>query len=630
MHRQRFTPKKKLLALVIWLWFVTTNMALATTTQATFAGWLDESGAATVETVKTQARWENFSGWKSWAYGPEPVWLRVQIPAVALKEAPSFVLTVRPPFLDKVTFYDPFFGVEKKAGDFYPAKDDALGSVLFTFEVPALDVERTVLIKLQSTSTRLVHLSLMPFAEAQAYTRFVEWMTGFILVLSVVFLVWAVVNWILTRDRIMGIFAIKQAIITVWGFLFFGFGRLIMGPLFGEGTLSLISSIAVSGLMWSGLWFFATLLQDYKARLWMLRCMQITALGIACMSLIYFFGHTQLALQITNALVPVFLLWIVLTLWFSPNTQGKVPISKYALLAYLVIYAVLFSLPALMYAGLINESPILSLGNIGMLVLDGFVMLMILNVRERRFKEQHRAVATQLIVQQEQARLDQQYLQEQRQLLAMLAHEMKTPLANLRIWMEAGPTGRPAMQRAIVDMDGVIERCVHAGLLSDHSLKPLNEWLDASELTQSVLATSRQPQRVQWQMPDDVCAVHADAQMLSIVLGNLLENAYKYSEVGTPIALALSSSVGAQGIAGWQWTLENEVGDAGYPDLQKVFVKYYRSANAKSQSGSGLGLFLVKSLLVLMHGRVTYTPLKQRIRFEVWLPVENKLSGLEE
>jgi signal transduction histidine kinase len=266
----------------------------------------------------------------------------------------------------------------------------------------------------------------------------------------------------------------------------------------------------------------------------------------------------------------------------------------------------------------------------GMLVLDGFVMLMILNARERRFKEQHRAVATQLIVQQEQARLDQQYLQEQRQLLAMLAHEMKTPLANLRIWMEAGSKGRPAMQRAIVDMDLVIERCVHAGQLSDHSLKPRNEWLDASELTQSVLATSRQPQRVQWQMPGDVCAVHADAQMLSIVLSNLLENAYKYSDVGTPISLALSPSVGAQGLEGWQWTLENQVGEAGFPDAKKVFDKYYRSANAKRQSGSGLGLFLVKSLLELMHGRVTYTPLKQRVRFEVWLPVDNNLSGLVE
>jgi signal transduction histidine kinase len=61
-----------------------------------------------------------------------------------------------------------------------------------------------------------------------------------------------------------------------------------------------------------------------------------------------------------------------------------------------------------------------------------------------------------------------------------------------------------------------------------------------------------------------------------------------------------------------------------------VFDKYYRSANAKRQSGSGLGLFLVKSLLELMHGRVTYTPLKQRVRFEVWLPVDNNLSGLVE
>jgi signal transduction histidine kinase len=629
MPCQRFTPKC-LLVLVLWLWLVTPNMALATTAQATFAGWLDKSGSATVETVQTQAKWETFSGWKGWAFGSEPVWLRVQVPAVADRETPNLILTVRPPFLDKVTFYDPVLGVEKKAGDFYPAKDDALGSVLFTFEVPALDAERYVLIKLQSTSTRLVHLSLLPLAEAQAYTRFVEWVTGFVLVLSVVFLAWALVHWMLTRERLMGIFAIKQAIITIWGFLFFGFGRITLGPLFDEGTLSLIGSFAVSGLLWSGLWFFATLLQDYKARLWMLRCMQITAIGIACLSLMNFFGYTNLVLRITNTLMPVFLSWIVLTLWFAPNSQEKFVIKKYVLMSYLLLHTVLHAFPTLMYVGLINESPILSFGNMGLLVMDGFVMLMILSARERRFKEQHQAVATQLIVQQEQARLDQQYVQEQRQLLAMLAHEMKTPLSNLRIWMEAGPKGRPAMQRAIGDMDRVIERCVHAGQLSDQSLKPHNEWLDVSELTQSVLATSRQPQRVQWEIPSEVCVAYADVQMLSIVLSNMLENAYKYSEVDTPIALALLPCTGAQGLEGWQWTLENKVGEAGFPDAQNVFNKYYRSANAKRQSGSGLGLFLVKSLLNLMHGHVIYTPLKQHVRFEFWIPVGNKLHDLEE
>ena len=70
--------------------------------------------------------------------------------------------------------------------------------------------------------------------------------------------------------------------------------------------------------------------------------------------------------------------------------------------------------------------------------------------------------------------------------------------------MEAGPEGRPVMERAIQDMNRVIERCVHSGQISDQSLQPRNEWFDAAELTQAVLAGSRSSARVQLQLPDDV------------------------------------------------------------------------------------------------------------------------------
>jgi hypothetical protein len=111
---------------------------------ATFAGWLDAQGTATLETLEQDATWETFTGWKGWAYGPEPVWLRVQVPAATQADQPNFILVVRPPFLDKVGFYDPAQGVQKTAGDFFPAKDDALDSVLFTFDVPAMQAERYV------------------------------------------------------------------------------------------------------------------------------------------------------------------------------------------------------------------------------------------------------------------------------------------------------------------------------------------------------------------------------------------------------------------------------------------------------------------------------------------------------
>ena len=616
------------LAALSWVGCATFAWASPSTANPTFAGWMDTQGTATVETVEQQAEWEPFTGWKGWAYGPEPVWLRIQVPAADGPNTQPWVLIVRPPFLDRITFYDPTLNEQRRAGDFFPATEEALGSVLFTFEVPAQANARDVFLKLQSTSARVVHLSLLPLSEAQAYTRSVEWVTGFVLVLSQVFLVWALVQWAMTRDRLMGIFAIKQAFVTAWGFCFLGFARLSLGPILDEGVLSLISSMVGAAMLATALWFLSALLQDYQVKPWMLRVIQMFAVFSAGLALLIFSGHKQLSLQIINTIAPPLLLWVVLTLLSAPKPPQKPPIGKAVLLAYLAVYAALNSLPSLTYIGVIQESFILFVGNMSLLVIDGLMMLMILSVRQRRFKEQHQAVTTQLLVQKEQARLDQQYLDEQRKLLAMLAHEMKTPLANLRIWMEAGPKGRPVMERAIVDMDRVIERCVHAGQLQDHSLKPRNEWLDAAELTQSVLDTSRQPSRVQFSLPTDVCPALVDAQMLSIVLSNVLENAYKYSDAETPILLALAPHASDDGRPGWRWTFENTVGEAGLPEASKVFDKYYRSASAQRQSGSGLGLFLVKSLLELMHGTVIYTPLVDRVRFEVWVPMQGEPTKL--
>jgi hypothetical protein len=46
-----------------------------------FAGWLDPDGTATADTVLDKANWEAFTGWKSWGFGLEPVWLRITVPA---------------------------------------------------------------------------------------------------------------------------------------------------------------------------------------------------------------------------------------------------------------------------------------------------------------------------------------------------------------------------------------------------------------------------------------------------------------------------------------------------------------------------------------------------------------------
>ena len=587
-----------------------------------FAAWLDPDGTATADTVLDKANWEAFTGWKSWGFGLEPVWLCVTVPAALRSDELPQVLVVRPPYLDRVTFYDPTTGVVRHAGDFLPAREDALGSVVFTFEVSPQTKARDVLLRLESSSTRLVYLEMLPMAEAKRFTRWVEWVTGSFLLVSLFLWVWSVMEWLISRDRVTATFAIQQLMVTLWGFFHLGFARAILGEWFPEGMLSQTTSTVAAVMVGTIFLFFASLLIEYSSPAWMLRVMRSSLWVLIGLAVFGILGPTHLALMGVNAVATFLLVWLVITVLVSPKSQPQPPIPKAVILAYVFFYAFVNAIPTMTNLGLIQESRILFYGNMSNLVANGFVMLIILGVRHRLFRSRHEALANQLMRQQEQARMNEQYLSDQRQLLAMLAHEIKTPLANLRIWMEAGQKGRPAMERAIDDMNRVIERCVHSGQLSDQSLQPRMELLDVAELTRFVCSSSRQPERMLLDLPTDPCLAQTDAQILSIVLSNLLDNAYKYSALNSRITLRLTATTGSQGINGWRWQIENEVGSTGWPEASKLFGKYYRSPLARKQSGSGLGLFLVKALLELLNGHVTYSPSDGLVRFEIWLPAQ--------
>ena len=590
-----------------------------------FAGWLDRDGTATADTVLQMANWEAFTGWKTWGFGREPVWLRITVPAALRSDELPQVLVVRPPYLDRVTFYDPATGVIRHAGDFLPVREDALGSVVFTFEVSPQTKARDVLVRIESSSTRLVYLEMLPMAEAKIFTRWVEWVTGSFLLLSLALWVWSVMEWLISRDRVTATFAVQQFMVSLWGFFYLGFARVILGEWFPVGMLSQTATTVTAVMVGTIFWFFAVLLTEYSSPAWMLRVMRSSLWVLIGLAVFGILGPAHLAhlpLMGINAVVTLMLVWLVLTVLVSPKGQPQSPVPKAVILAYVFFYAFVNTIPSLTYLGLIQESRILFYSTMILLLANGFVMLVILGVRHRRFRSRHEAMATQLILQQEQVRMNEQYLSDQRQLLAMLAHEIKTPLANLRIWMEAGEKGRPAMERAIDDMNRVIERCVHSGQLSDQSLAPRMELLDVAELTRFVCSSSRQPERMLLDLPTDPCPAQTDAQILSIVLSNLLDNAYKYSALHSRITLRLTATTGTQAVNGWRWQIENEVGSTGWPETNKLFEKYYRSPLARKQSGSGLGLFLVKALLELLNGKVTYAPSDGLVRFEIWLPAQ--------
>ena len=118
--------------------------------------------------------------------------------------------------------------------------------------------------------------------------------------------------------------------------------------------------------------------------------------------------------------------------------------------------------------------------------------------------------------------------------------------------------------------------------------------------------------------------IQSDQQYLSIALGNLLDNALKYSPPTSQVQVTCAPC-GQTGRDGVCVQVTNDVGQAGWPDPERLFQKYYRNPAAQHHIGSGLGLYLVKGLLDLLACTIRYKPQPHtqppQVVFEVHIPL---------
>jgi signal transduction histidine kinase len=311
---------------------------------------------------------------------------------------------------------------------------------------------------------------------------------------------------------------------------------------------------------------------------------------VATLPLLHVLGYTHLMLTIANIGVLTGLAVSLVALVSAVPNRAQQPVPLGILLIYLVIYSAVNSMPALIYLGWIEPHRMVLFASLTHIVLDGVVMFLFLQIRAQALGKEKMQISLALERSQQQAESEKRHRKDQSQLFAMLAHEMKTPLATLRFWMDMGQLKPEIMQRTIADMNQVIERCVHTGQLADQGLQADWQSLDPIALTKVCIQSCRLSGQVDLSAPDESGQLQTDAQMLSIVLGNLLDNACKYGAPGSRIQISLRSAQ-EKGQTGWLWQVSNEAGPAGLPQAERLFEKYYRSPQARRPAGSGLGLF---------------------------------------
>lgn len=199
-------------------------------------------------------------------------------------------------------------------------------------------------------------------------------------------------------------------------------------------------------------------------------------------------------------------------------------------------------------------------------------------------------------------------MERERRFTADAAHELRSPLAALRVQTEVAQLAQdPQVQRRALDNLGIgIERASRLvdQLLALSRLDPMQGLQQAVPVDWAAIVSAvghdvamlaqRRAMTIEtvWaDAPARVLPLLGDATLLSLLLRNLLENALRYAPAGGPVRLVLSAR---------EIRVEDEGPGVEPACLEKLRQRFYRPPG-QLEPGSGLGLSIVERIAEL-HG----------------------------
>jgi signal transduction histidine kinase len=197
----------------------------------------------------------------------------------------------------------------------------------------------------------------------------------------------------------------------------------------------------------------------------------------------------------------------------------------------------------------------------------------------------------------------------QREFVADAAHELRSPVTALQLQVQILERTHDSVERGIAMQelsDGIararrlLEQLLHLSRASSDdgdSDLPVHEPLRLGDLVRTVVVrAAAEAERVGIDLGADIRAeasIMGNAAQLEILLGNLIENALRYTPQGGLVDVVADVVNGAPTLS----VIDNGPGISDSEKL-RVFDRFYRSPQAVARfgSGSGLGLAIVKSI----------------------------------
>lgn len=200
------------------------------------------------------------------------------------------------------------------------------------------------------------------------------------------------------------------------------------------------------------------------------------------------------------------------------------------------------------------------------------------------------------------------------ELLANIAHELKTPLAilqgHLESMLDGVETPEPdklfSMQEEVMRLTRLVGDLRDLSLAQVHKLELHPQPLDVSEKTRraaDMLEPMLEEKHLQFkrELAEGLPELPLDPDRLNQILYNLITNAIRYTTPGTTITLQTEKT--GKGV---RLTVADEGPGIAPEDLPHVFEQFYRGDKSRNRAsgGSGIGLSLAKSFVEAQGGTI--------------------------
>ncbi|MCX2477636.1 ATP-binding protein [Pedobacter sp. MC2016-15] len=219
--------------------------------------------------------------------------------------------------------------------------------------------------------------------------------------------------------------------------------------------------------------------------------------------------------------------------------------------------------------------------------------------------------------------------------IAMVSHELKTPLTSLKGYMQLlGVKNRN-------NEDGFTTTAISKGNIQITKMTAMiNGFLNVSRLESGKILLQKQDFKLNQLLketieeidlissdhefkffPGEEITIHADQEKIGQVLNNFLTNAVKYSPQGKTIEIT------SKEVDGWvQVSVKDEGMGISAGDAARLFDRFYRvnSASAQNISGFGIGLYLCAEIIHRHNGKIWVdSELNQGAVFHFSLPLSH-------